>query len=222
MIPDSGSFNTSNATYTITPMTWDLFVDGVIPTQTFAGTIQELFAFVNTTYPAYVWPIPAGWNGTDKATTTTSSHLATHSESGTLVCDMFTKTWIQYVRDGVKYLYGVPGTPRNDPGPGNCGRVSCESDSGIWWCNDVSLLTFPFHPAQCRLDSLTCCLLNQLTTPKVLSSYSVIGDLANQIAQPKPAGCYVEDDHWFRFVDGQSFHADGWNVIVSELTSGHC
>ncbi len=39
----------------------------------------------------------------------------------------------------IKRLYGISGKPVNGPGPGNCGRVSCSSFSGIYWCNDVSL-----------------------------------------------------------------------------------
>ncbi|UNI14018.1 hypothetical protein JDV02_000702 [Purpureocillium takamizusanense] len=34
------------------------------------------------------------------------------------------------------HLWGWPGKPRNGPGPGNCGRVSCENNIGVWWCND--------------------------------------------------------------------------------------
>lgn len=30
------------------------------------------------------------------------------------------------------------GKPKMAPGPGKCGRVSCEGSSAIYWCNDVS------------------------------------------------------------------------------------
>lgn len=39
---------------------------------------------------------------------------------------------------GMDYLARVPGKPVNGPGPGECGRVSCSYNTGIWWCNDVS------------------------------------------------------------------------------------
>ncbi|KAK4217498.1 hypothetical protein QBC37DRAFT_384442 [Rhypophila decipiens] len=42
----------------------------------------------------------------------------------------------KWIHDGAKYLQGVGGQPTNGPGPGNCGRVSCEYHSAIWWCND--------------------------------------------------------------------------------------
>ncbi|RKL21674.1 hypothetical protein BFJ68_g1986 [Fusarium oxysporum] len=37
---------------------------------------------------------------------------------------------------GVEYLRYVQGKPKNGPGPGNCGRVSCSNNAAIWWCND--------------------------------------------------------------------------------------
>jgi hypothetical protein len=42
------------------------------------------------------------------------------------------------IRRGIEYLRYVQGRPRNGPGPGNCGRVSCSYNAAIWWCNDVS------------------------------------------------------------------------------------
>ncbi|KAJ0159347.1 hypothetical protein CTA2_9885 [Colletotrichum tanaceti] len=37
---------------------------------------------------------------------------------------------------GYIHLLGVKGLPRGDPGPGNCGRVSCGYKAAIWFCND--------------------------------------------------------------------------------------
>jgi hypothetical protein len=42
------------------------------------------------------------------------------------------------IEDGITHLRKVSGQPRNGPGPGNCGRVSCSWGNAIWWCNDVS------------------------------------------------------------------------------------
>lgn len=47
-------------------------------------------------------------------------------------------TYLEPIVEGISYLRGVPGSPSNGPGPGNCGRVSCSYESAIWWCNDVS------------------------------------------------------------------------------------
>ncbi|KAK2040999.1 hypothetical protein LZ31DRAFT_568316 [Colletotrichum somersetense] len=37
---------------------------------------------------------------------------------------------------GIHYLRTVKGRPRLDPGPANCGRVSCGYEAAIWFCND--------------------------------------------------------------------------------------
>ncbi|KAL0936075.1 uncharacterized protein CTRU02_208290 [Colletotrichum truncatum] len=39
-------------------------------------------------------------------------------------------------QEGISYLRRVPGKPVGGPGPGECGRVSCSWNTGIWWCND--------------------------------------------------------------------------------------
>ena len=39
---------------------------------------------------------------------------------------------------GAIYLARLDGQPHAGPGPGECSRVSCEWNSGITWCNDVS------------------------------------------------------------------------------------
>jgi hypothetical protein len=41
----------------------------------------------------------------------------------------------KYIDKGVQYLYDVKGKPSNEAG--KCGRVSCEWNSAIWWCNLV-------------------------------------------------------------------------------------
>jgi hypothetical protein len=52
--------------------------------------------------------------------------------------DFFKHTNLVHIINGIEYLGKVRGVPTNGPGPGNCGRVSCSSNSAIWWCNDVS------------------------------------------------------------------------------------
>jgi len=42
------------------------------------------------------------------------------------------------IRNGIKYLRGVPGQPYGGPGPMECGQVSCSWNAAIWWCNDVT------------------------------------------------------------------------------------
>src|SRR6187549_519178 len=52
----------------------------------------------------------------------------------------FSAAALNRASEGIAYLRGVSGRPSNGPGPGNCGRVSCGYNAGIWWCNDVGTL----------------------------------------------------------------------------------
>jgi hypothetical protein len=47
------------------------------------------------------------------------------AKRGRIVCGNFPSASTRRVEEGVQYLHSVDGRPRNGPGPGNCGRVSC-------------------------------------------------------------------------------------------------
>ncbi|KAK6226431.1 hypothetical protein QIS74_02478 [Colletotrichum tabaci] len=51
-------------------------------------------------------------------------------------CNVTIMADARVIADGAKYLKGVKGQPRGDPGPNSCGRVSCSWKSAIWFCND--------------------------------------------------------------------------------------
>ncbi|KAF3399200.1 hypothetical protein DPV78_006745 [Talaromyces pinophilus] len=51
-------------------------------------------------------------------------------------CGGYDSASTKRIKDGIKYLNGIAGQPKNGPGPNNCGRVSCSYNSSIWWCND--------------------------------------------------------------------------------------
>ncbi|KAJ4205006.1 hypothetical protein NW759_014672 [Fusarium solani] len=95
-----------------------------------------------------------------------------------------------FISQGIYYLRSVKGKPRNGPGPGNCGRVSCSFNSAIWWCNDNA-------------------------KPKTLNSFGSIADGAAFIVKK----CYIPDrgppvpGKW-NMISGQAFHHTNWNVIV--------
>ncbi|RGP62433.1 hypothetical protein FSPOR_9280 [Fusarium sporotrichioides] len=97
------------------------------------------------------------------------------------------KTWA--VNDGISYLRRVKGKPKNGPGPGNCGRVSCSWNAAIWWCNDS----------------------------KELNSFGSIADGAALIRKkcyiPDRGPPYPGQENR---LSGQAFHHTRWNVIVRE------
>ncbi|KAI1188780.1 hypothetical protein F5B17DRAFT_451362 [Nemania serpens] len=90
-----------------------------------------------------------------------------------------------HIRQGIDYLRKIHGDCTNGPGPGNCSRVSCSYQSGIWFCNDNP------HPI-----SVPC---------------SAFGDRAWDIVEK----CYAHGDFPTDCVHGQAFNATGWNVYVA-------
>ncbi|KAJ6436678.1 hypothetical protein O9K51_10797 [Purpureocillium lavendulum] len=89
------------------------------------------------------------------------------------------------IQEGINYLRGVAGAPRNGPGPGNCGRVSCSYNAAIWWCNDN-------------------------TSPKTLDSWNWIADSAQHIVNTcgpvasQVSGQNFESGNWNTIVRGDS------------------
>lgn len=78
---------------------------------------------------------------------TPTLHVA--EETGSLICNVPPAALNPVILQGVAHLRGVPGIPQAAAGPSICYRVSCSQSDGIWWCNDVSLNTFPSLPSVC-------------------------------------------------------------------------
>ncbi|OAQ65141.1 hypothetical protein VFPPC_14002 [Pochonia chlamydosporia 170] len=89
------------------------------------------------------------------------------------------------IQDGINYLRGLSGRPSNGPGPGACGRVSCSWNAAIWWCND-----------------------NRQT--QTLYSWRDIADGAQLTLWKCQTGIGAQE----KYVNGQAFAYDNWNVIV--------
>ncbi|KAK2001460.1 hypothetical protein LX36DRAFT_628693 [Colletotrichum falcatum] len=104
------------------------------------------------------------------------------------LCHLFQAGNRSTVQEGIEDLSKVQGQPRNGAGPGNCGRVSCRKNTGIWWCNDAQ-------------------------SSRELASFGDIADGAQRVlkkCQDKPGA----DRGDGMTVSGQAFHKDNWNVIV--------
>lgn len=70
-----------------------------------------------------------------------STSIAHSTQIWKLNCGGYDAANTSQIQEGVNYLNGIAGQPRNGPGPNNCGRVSCSYNSAIWWCNDASFLS---------------------------------------------------------------------------------
>ncbi|KAG8677681.1 hypothetical protein FPOAC1_003708 [Fusarium poae] len=94
------------------------------------------------------------------------------------------------IATGIDYLRSVKGKPKNGPGPGNCGRVSCTQNGAIWWCNDNA-------------------------SSKTLDGFGDIADGAEYLGK-KCTRWGWENGSYKAFLSGKAFHEDNWNVIVQK------
>ncbi|KAK2035290.1 hypothetical protein LX32DRAFT_723833 [Colletotrichum zoysiae] len=104
------------------------------------------------------------------------------------LCHLFRAGSRSAAQEGVEDLRKVRGRPQNGPGPGNCGRVSCRRNTGIWWCNDAQ-------------------------GSRELASFGDIAEGAQRVltkCQDKPGAGQGDG----MTVSGQAFHMDNWNVVV--------
>lgn len=96
------------------------------------GTVQEVYSQLKAINPNFETDFPP-----IQINDTKTDGL---EKRDNILCDPFSDlASASAISSGINYLRGVPGTPTNGPGPGNCGRVSCSYNSAIWWCNDVSM-----------------------------------------------------------------------------------
>ncbi|KND88649.1 hypothetical protein TOPH_06659 [Tolypocladium ophioglossoides CBS 100239] len=94
----------------------------------------------------------------------------------------------------MQYLRDLPkGRPRN---PGlSCGRVSCQWNDSIWWCNE-------------------------LREPKTLNGWDSIADGAQRVWDFCSASVNYKlpKDK----ISGQAFHPTGWSVQIFGPEKDHC
>lgn len=156
------------------------------------GSVQEILKQlidINSNYPALLdqyWASKASVAPLDGFVS-----LKAMSEEPRLCswCDVCTKRWkpaaYMVTLDGINYLRNLTGQPGNKPGPGSCGRISCEWYSAIYWCNDND-------------------------QEKTLDSWGKIADAAEDITRQ----CFWYDRSKSLMTGGQIFEPGGWNVIV--------
>ncbi|KAF6835525.1 hypothetical protein CPLU01_04201 [Colletotrichum plurivorum] len=171
--------------YGIEVLEWEIQAFESGPMLTLNGTIEEVNSQVLEINPDFEFNEPSeselaalyDASAFEKRTDFSGSHY---------MCD--TRDWmpcyLSRIKKGITHLRGTSGRPKNGPGPGNCGRVSCAGRSAIWWCND---------------DRST----------KELGAFGSIADGAQYIADR----CQLESGLKAK-VAGQVFHKTNWNVIV--------
>lgn len=123
------------------PIEWEVqaFPDGQV--LKLNGTVQkvhEQLLRINPNYDADFHPVKLDMRSSGLSARTDFSNT-------NVVCDpnRFGRASVDRLGQGINYLRGLKGQPRNGGGPGACGQVSCSYGTGIWWCNDVSKHTVP-------------------------------------------------------------------------------
>ncbi|KAK3897422.1 hypothetical protein C8A05DRAFT_39028 [Staphylotrichum tortipilum] len=165
--------------YVVETLEWDV---PVAPGQVevLNGTIQEVFAQALQINPDFKLQQDTG-----ASTAAKRGGLEQHEKRTTVLCGNWPLANKGRIEEGIRYLRVVPAAPRNGPGPGACGRVSCSYNSAIWWCNDN-------------------------TTPKTLESWDWIANSAGFIIQncapavPMVSGQNFESGNWNTIVRGDS------------------
>ncbi|KAL1848118.1 hypothetical protein Daus18300_013718 [Diaporthe australafricana] len=146
------------------------------------GTVEDVFRYLKEVDPTYEVPeAPA------QELATRESRLDPRQTKH--ICFVLPLAYANPIQDGINYLYRVPGTATNGPGPGECGRVSCSDNAGIWWCND-----------------------NRFAY--TLPSYRVIADGVQNVKQQ----C-LQSVNGRTMTSGQGFFDGNWNVIFGGGTT---
>ncbi|KAK1778640.1 hypothetical protein QBC45DRAFT_451462 [Copromyces sp. CBS 386.78] len=169
--------------YGIEELIWEVETTPGGPTVNIAGTVQDVYEQLEKVNPNFVSDF--GLDDPDNSTSLAAPVESRAYYIEAIHCDYFEYATASAIREGIKYLNGVPGKPSNGPGPGNCGRVSCSYNSAIYWCNDN-------------------------TYTKTLDAFGSIS-LAAQTLLDR---CGSSGLWYAEVARGQIFMTDRWNVIV--------
>jgi hypothetical protein len=125
--------------YTISTPTWEVETTPGGERVLLNGTVQEVAAQLDLINPNW----KADFNVTRPPKPGAARAKRQEPDWGTCLCNIRLTEWsaAQFfqIEEGESYLATVPGKPTAGPGPGTCQRVSCSYNSGIHFCNDVSL-----------------------------------------------------------------------------------
>lgn len=139
--------------YDIVELSWEVTPAPGQPAIILNGTVEQVHSQLLAINPRYQVIVIAkredllvAPSAATAATDLTGPTAVAHSaQIWKMTCGGYDSANTSQIEEGIKYLNGIAGQPKNGPGPNNCGRVSCSYNSSIWWCNDVSV---PFSKQQ--------------------------------------------------------------------------
>ncbi|KAI0382408.1 hypothetical protein F5Y04DRAFT_279698 [Hypomontagnella monticulosa] len=161
------------------------------PEYTFHGTIEEIRAQILKIKPDFV---PSAPSEEDQFNST----LAKRGDRASMNCGHVGKGWngdaeSWLARERANYLKGLNGMCGVNNGGGECSRISCAYNTGIWICNDTN---GPLSKPCKYLGKQADVIINECEYPRT---------------DPQPA--YNEPFTWL--VKGQRFDTEGYNIIIN-------
>ncbi|KAK3402530.1 hypothetical protein B0T20DRAFT_343787, partial [Sordaria brevicollis] len=176
--------------YGIEDITWAVQTSPGGPTVNVTGTIEDVHRYAEKVNPNYRSDFALHRSQTTNNKGSRSSNDEGHEkdkryEVRNYDCDWGIVQPVSIVKVGIARLREAPGHPVMGPGPGNCGRVMCERESAIYWCNDS-------------------------THKKGLDTFGNIADGAQLVVDT----C-TKSFHHLRLVAGAVFLKDEWSVQVT-------
>ncbi|GKT50109.1 uncharacterized protein ColSpa_10290 [Colletotrichum spaethianum] len=157
--------------------------DGSGKTISVRGTVEEVAAQMLDMKPSFDVDEQFG-----KIAITPIGRRAAFGDDTSTLCHNFREGNRSAVHVSIDQLKTVQGRPQNGAGPGNCGRVSCRDNTGIWFCNDAQ-------------------------SPKELGSFKDIADGAQRVLDKCQDKLDANQGEGMT-VSGQAYHKDNWNVVV--------
>ncbi|KDN65353.1 hypothetical protein CSUB01_08375 [Colletotrichum sublineola] len=176
--------------YGVEILEWEIQAFPSGPTLVLNGTIEEVndqLLKINPNFAVdFSSELGEGMDFVGDSPAEPSVEKRTDFSGSRYMCD--TRDWVpcytNRIKNGISHLRRTSGRPKNGPGPGNCGRVSCSGRSAIWWCNDER-------------------------STKELGAFSSIADGAQYLVDRCQIGRGL-----IAKMAGQVFHKTNWNVIV--------
>ncbi|KAK2611386.1 hypothetical protein N8I77_004726 [Diaporthe amygdali] len=131
------------ANYTIEELQWDVPVSSG-RNDTVTGTIQDVVRHLQAVAPERLAALNISTAEPIDVSSLFNVPAIKTAKPSKVLCNIFDDQANGItIAQGMYYLRGIVGSPKNGPGPGACGQVSCSYNSAIWWCNDVSLYGRP-------------------------------------------------------------------------------
>ncbi|KAK1961193.1 hypothetical protein LY78DRAFT_673459 [Colletotrichum sublineola] len=152
------------------------------------GTVQEVVKQMKSMRPSFGTDARFGKIATPAIGRRNAYGDAFDDDDINTLCHLFPAGNRSAAHESIEDLNKVQGRPQNGAGPGNCGRVSCRKNTGIWWCNDAQ-------------------------SSRELASFADIAVGAQRVLKKCQDKASADQGDGMT-VSGQAFHKDNWNVIV--------